>query len=130
MGFKNVIGNIVLLSLTSEWTNTFIFNTTNVYTNILKTFTAASIQHTIKHPVSQIVWGCISDQGVGGLYFVQGTVNTQVYIGNLEEELFPTIQDHFTSVQNVFFQDDSAPCHTAKLVSNNLKSFILPLDLN
>ena len=38
------------------------------------------IQHTIKHSVSQMVWGRISDQGVSGLHFVQGTVNTQVYI--------------------------------------------------
>ena len=28
-------------------------------------------QHTIKHPVSQMVWGCISDQGVDELHFVQ-----------------------------------------------------------
>ena len=61
-----------------------------------------------------MIWGCISDQGVGGLHFVQGTVNAQVYIGILEEKLLPTIQDHFTSVQNVIFQDDSAPCHREK----------------
>ena len=48
-----------------------------------------------------MVWGCISDQGVGGLHFVQGTVNAQVYIGILEEKLLPTIRDHFTSVQTV-----------------------------
>ena len=56
------------------------------------------IQHTIKHPVSQMVWGCISDQVVGRLHFVQGTVNAQVHTGILEEKLLPTIRDHFTSV--------------------------------
>ena len=60
-----------------------------------------TITHTIKHPISQMVLGCISDQGVSGLYFVQGTVNAQVYIGMLEEKLLSTIRDHFTSVQNV-----------------------------
>ena len=88
------------------------------------------IQHTIKHPMSKIVWGCVSDEGVGGLHFMQGTVNAQVYIGILEEKLLPTIREKYTSVQNVTFQDDSAPCHKAKLVSNTLKTFILPLNLN
>ena len=60
-----------------------------------------------------MVWGCISNQGVRGLHFVEGTVNAQVYIGILEEKLLPAIRDHFTSVQNVIYQDDSAPCHTA-----------------
>ena len=77
-----------------------------------------------------MVWKCISNQGVGGLHFVQGRVNVQVYIGILEEKLLPSIRDHFTAVKNVIFQDDSAPCHRPKLVSNNLKTFILPLDLN
>ena len=80
--------------------------------------------------VFQMVWVCISDQGVGGLHFVQGTVNVQMYIFILEEKLLPTIRDHFTSVQNVLFQYDSAPCHRAKLVSSNLKTFVLPLVLN
>ena len=62
-----------------------------------------------------MIWGCISDQGVGGIHFVHGTVNAQVvYIGILEEKLLSSIRDHFTSVQNVVFQDDSAPCHRDK----------------
>ena len=77
-----------------------------------------------------MVRGCISDQGVGVLHFVQRTVNAQVYIGILEKTLLPTIRNHFTSVENVIFRNDSAPCHRAKEVSNNLKTFILPLDLN
>ena len=84
------------------------------------------IQHAIKHRIFQMVWGCISDQGVGGLHFVQGTVNAQVYIDILEAKLLPTIQGQFTPVQNVIFQDNSAPCHRVKLVSNNFKTFILP----
>ena len=88
--------------------------------------TAFNIQSSIPHPR----WfGDVSDEGVGGLYFVQGTVNAQVYIGILKK-LLPTIRDHFISVENVIFQDDSAPCHRSKLLSNNLKTFILPLDLN
>ena len=77
-----------------------------------------------------MVWGCISDQGIGGHHFVQGTVNAQVYIGILKEKLLSTIRNHFTVVQNIIFQDDSAPRHRAKLVRNNLKTFIPPLDLN
>ena len=72
---------------------------------------------TVKHPESQMIWGCISSKGVGRLHFVNGTVNGDAYIDILKRRLLPTINDQFRRTANCIFQDDSAPCHRAKKVS-------------
>ena len=69
-----------------------------------------------------MVWGCIADQGAGGLHFVQGTVNAQVYIGILEKKLLPTIWDHFTSVQKITLKQkmmiDKQNCSKQKMITS------------
>lgn len=75
------------------------------------------ITTTVKHPESQMVWGCISSHGVGRLHFVKGTVNAAAYIDILETRLLPTIHDQFRSPKGCIFQDDSAPCHRAQKAS-------------
>jgi transposase len=71
---------------------------------------------TVKFPVSQMIWGCISYAGVGRLHLVEGTVKAQQYIGILDKKLLPTIRDHFQPDERHIFQDDSAPCHRAHAV--------------
>lgn len=75
------------------------------------------LHSTVKHPLGQMVWGCITAKGVGRLMFVKGTVNAEVYISILRSKLLPTIADMFGSSDECMFQDDSAPCHRAKKVS-------------
>ena len=52
-----------------------------------------------------MVWGCISDQGVGGLHFMQGTVNAQVYVGILEEKLLRNRKVHLTNCLETNFHN-------------------------
>lgn len=85
-----------------------------------ETYHPDCINTTVKHPAGQMVWGCISYQGVGRLHFIQGTVKAVDYVEILKEPLKRTIRDHFGSCPDFIFQDDSAPCHRAKLVSTCL----------
>lgn len=75
------------------------------------------VKNTVKHPLSQMVWGCITSEGVGRLHFVNGTVNQNAYIDILELSLRGTISDQFGDTRSVIFQDDSAPCHRAAKVT-------------
>ena len=65
--------------------------------------------------VSQMIWGCFVGKRLGPIAFIDGSVNTTVYIDVLTQELIPFI-DAITEdgVTNVVFQQDNASCHTAK----------------
>lgn len=71
---------------------------------------------TMKHPVSVMVWGCMTTNGIGRLAIVDGTLNAKKYQDTiLEAKLLPTISDLFEDdVERCIFQQDGAPCHTAK----------------
>lgn len=82
-----------------------------------ETYHPDCIDTKVKFPVSEMVWGCITSKGVGKLKFISGTVNAERYIAILEECLKPSIKDSFRRTRNFIFQQDSAPCHTAKKVN-------------
>jgi len=69
---------------------------------------------TMKHPQKQMVWGCFSAFGRGSLYFINknDTVNAERYIDILNSKLKRSMIIAGTTT----FQQDSAPCHTAKTV--------------
>ena len=70
---------------------------------------------TVKHSDYVMIWGCFSGRmGRGGLYFLpkNETMSGSKYIDVLETHLLPFYGIHRCS----FFQQDSAPCHTSKLV--------------
>lgn len=71
---------------------------------------------TVKHCKKQMIWGCFSSFGPGALYFVpQGTtVNAAKYLDILDSKVSTTMQIHRCKV----FQQDGAPCHTAKVVTS------------
>lgn len=75
---------------------------------------------TIKHSPSVMIWGCFSLNGRGSLYFLPKgeTMKAKNYLAMLKEKL-----PHFMQILdcNIFMQD-SAPCHTAKIVLSWLKS--------
>jgi transposase len=67
----------------------------------------------VKHSPAIMVWGCFSHSGVGSLIPLQPNerVNGQRYIQILGEQLPMNMAIHDCD----FFQQDLAPCHTAKI---------------
>lgn len=80
------------------------------------------LERTVKHPASVMVWGCFSWYAVGRLHICEGMVNQQQYLHIIEDCLLPTMQDLEQDVgldqSEMVFQQDSAPAHTARSVSN------------
>ena len=75
---------------------------------------AACLKHSVKHPASNMVWGCVSSQGVGSLCFLspKTTVNTEVYIDLLDAYLLPSVDKLFAD-DDFVFQHDLAPAHSS-----------------
>jgi len=70
---------------------------------------------TMKHPVSVMVWACMAWSGVGWMQLINGTLNASRYINEvLETKLMPSVHDIFGDISEFVFQQDGAPCHTAK----------------
>lgn len=70
---------------------------------------------TMKHPLSIMIWGCMSAMGIGRIKVLDGTVNAQTYINEvLDSKLFHSAADMFGRGKAFLFQQDGAPCHTAK----------------
>ena len=69
---------------------------------------------TVKHPLSVMIWRSISAAGRGGLAFIRkgDKMNAAKYIEILNERL----QIHMAINGTTAFQQDSAPCHVAKVV--------------
>ena len=74
---------------------------------------------TMKHPPSQMIWGAMSQHGIGGLFILpSGTImNGEKYVQLLSDKLQLHMQVHRCNI----FMQDSAPCHRTKLVTNFLK---------
>ena len=70
---------------------------------------------TVKHSSGFMAWGCFAAGGHGALTILKKgeRVNGQRYIGILEEKL-----NQFMDLLGCnVFQQDNAPCHTAKIVN-------------
>lgn len=84
------------------------------------------------------IWGCISIHGAGLCSLYQGRLNARRYIEILENNLIPSRDLFFGETSDWQFQQDNAPCHTAKAVSkwfneNQISPLIWPArspDLN
>ena len=74
---------------------------------------------TVKHPSSLMVWGCFSGRGLGKLIVLPANikVNQDIYYELLNEHL----EECFELTGASVFQQDGAPCHTAKSVITWLK---------
>lgn len=68
---------------------------------------------TVKHSPSIMVWGCFSFRGRGSLLVLEKNerVNANRYLQILQNHLLMEMAIH----QCEIFQQDSAPCHTAKV---------------
>ncbi|KAG1135083.1 hypothetical protein G6F38_013065 [Rhizopus arrhizus] len=81
------------------------------------------VQHMIKHGGgSLMLWGCLTWYGVGYLSNIKGSINSDFYIGILEDELMKTIDWYDLQKEDIIFQQDNASIHTAKKVSEWLEN--------
>ncbi|KAF2885323.1 hypothetical protein ILUMI_20855 [Ignelater luminosus] len=74
-----------------------------------------------------MVWGSMSSSSVGRLYFADGTINANKYIEILKWHLLPTIESLELDSRKRVFQQDGAPCHSARkikvwMTENNLET--------
>jgi len=62
-----------------------------------------------------MIWGCFTGTKLGPIVFVDGRVNTDVYIALLQANLLPFIDAVIgDGATNVIFQQDNATCHVSK----------------
>jgi transposase len=75
---------------------------------------------TVKHPPSLMVWGCMSSSGTGSLSFLKKDVrmNADKYITIIKEKVPVRLAVSGCTI----FQQDGAPCHTAKKTMAYLRS--------
>ena len=62
------------------------------------------------------IWGCIGELGTGICTTFPGRMNQFGYIQVLEDQLRPSLELLKKEGQQLIFQQDGAPCHTAKRV--------------
>jgi len=73
---------------------------------------------TVKHPEKKMFWGCFSINGPGTLIPVEGMMNSKTYLPIIERRVSRELA---TLHPDAIFQQDSAPCHKAKIVTNCFK---------
>jgi hypothetical protein len=84
--------------------------------------------HTTAHRpflVKVMFWGCISRNGPGPLIPITGTVNAARYSDILENHLFPYLVT--IGGGNWRYQQDNAPCHKARVVTQLLVNHTIPV---
>jgi transposase len=71
-------------------------------------------QKTVKHGGGKVmVWGCITQNGVGRLHRVDGIMDRHQYVQILKESLLGTLRDHHIHRRGFVFQQDNDPKHTS-----------------
>ena len=68
-----------------------------------------------------MVWGCMTNQGVGFACWVQGWMDATLYISILEDELLKTMEHYKLKRKDIIFQQDGARPHTAEKVKQWFK---------
>jgi transposase len=68
---------------------------------------------SLKHPASQMLWGCMTSQGLGRKIFVKGMINSLKYQEILSEGLLFTLEDIHSHGEWIFQQDLASP-HSSK----------------
>lgn len=63
-----------------------------------------------------MIWGCFSLSGTGQMQLCEGWMNQVMYRTTLENSLLPSAGKLFPASNDWIFQQDNAPCHTARSV--------------
>ena len=69
-----------------------------------------------------MVWGCMTTQGVGNLVRIDGTMNAELYCQILQEDLMQSLEWYGLDPQDIIFQQDGDPKHTAKITKQWLQN--------
>ena len=68
-----------------------------------------------------MVWSCMTTHGVGNLVKIEGTMDSKLYCQILEEDLLESIEYHGLESQDIIFQHDNDPKHTARVTKQWLQ---------
>jgi transposase len=81
------------------------------------------VSPTVKHGGgSMMVWGCITAHGVGDLVRIVGTLNAQLYVDILRDDLLRTLSYYNIEKPDIVFQHDNDPKHTARITTEWLEN--------
>lgn len=70
---------------------------------------------------SLMVWGCMTAHGVGNLVKIEGTMDSKLYCQILQEDLLESIEYHGLESQDIVFQHDNDPKHSARVTKQWLQ---------
>ena len=72
--------------------------------------------------IKQMLWGCFYGNKLGPIAFIDGSVNSNVYISVLQNKLLPFFQAlRDDGATDIVFQQDNAKAHKSKLTGKWLK---------
>ena len=72
------------------------------------------VQQKVQKPASVMVWGCISDSGMGDQHICEGTIDAMAYVGILERHMLQSRRRLFPGTPCLFQQDNARP-HSAQV---------------
>jgi transposase len=73
--------------------------------------------------ISQMIWGCFAGNKLGPIVFVDGKINSDVYMGILQENLLPFIDALVADgPASPIFQQDNASSHVSNRTQNWFKA--------
>lgn len=72
-----------------------------------------------------MIWSCITAEGPGPIYFVEGTLHSNQYIDVLRNVLLPYLDTLEHPKEEYIFMQDGAPCHTSRASMDCLSSLEL-----
>jgi transposase len=84
-------------------------------------FQSDCIKGNVKHDKHIMIWGCISSNGVGDIYRINGNMDAKMYRQILIHHMRPSANRLFRDQEWLFAQDND-PKHTAHIVQNYLKN--------
>lgn len=91
-----------------------------VWRSKAETLRTECLRPTVKHGGGNVmVWGCMSSKGLGRLHFIDGIMNSDMYIEILRDQMLPSARE--VMGRRYLFQHDNDPKHTSKKVTAFLK---------
>jgi transposase len=69
---------------------------------------------------SMMVWSCFSAKGVGRLVLIESKLNAALYVDILKDDLLGSLEDLSLEKEDIVFQHDNDPKHTAKITNKLL----------
>lgn len=67
-----------------------------------------------------LLWGCVTNEGVGDLSWIPGTINSEKYVDVLQSYVLQSWDYYGLDRRKLIFQHDNASVHTAQVVKNFL----------